>query len=177
MMLCDVQIGDAIRQTFEWRALRTIRSHSEMKRSIVALGAILALGLGPSIVVAQETPRPVVTQPPSPTPMRVLFFGNSLLYISGGLQTHVHELGSADKPSLDLDPGYRSVHITGASLDQYPLDWLMETGRLGVKEPFQVVVLAGKSNDAVTDKAREAYQKQVREFDAINKKHGAKTAL
>ena len=148
-----------------------------MKRSIVALVAILAFGLGTSIAAAQETPRPTVTQPPSPTPMRVLFLGNSVLYISGGLQTHVHELGSADTPSLDLDPGYRSVHVTGAPLDQYPLDWLMETGRLGVSEPFQVVVMAPKSNQAVTDKDREAYRKKVLEFDAINKQHGAKTAL
>ena len=148
-----------------------------MRHYLAVLCTILALGLGSSVAAAQNAPQPTVTKPPAETPMRVLFIGNSLLYTAGGLQTHVHSLGAADKPPLDLEPGYKSVHITDATLDQYPLDWLIVPGHLGIAKPFQVVVLAGKSTDAITDKSRDAYRTKVLEFNKIIKEHGAETAL
>jgi hypothetical protein len=137
----------------------------------------VTLGVRSPLAVAQDALRPLVTQPQVDTPLRVLFIGNSLLYHSGGLQTHVHRLGAADKPPLDLDKGYKSVHITGAGLNQYPLDFLVTPGNLGNKEPFQLVVLAGNSADAMTDKGSASYREKVLEFDGIIKKNGGKTAL
>jgi hypothetical protein len=148
-----------------------------MRRYFVLFLTGFFLSGGSSLALAQDALRPTVTQPPAETPMRVLFLGNSVLYTSGGLQTHVHELGAADTPKLDLEPGYKSVHITDAPLDQYPLDWLIVPGRLGVAQPFQMVILAGKTNDALTDKAAEAYRAKVIEDDKIIKDHGGKTAL
>lgn len=148
-----------------------------MKRHLAILCAALALSLGPCLAQAQDAPRPAVTRPQVDTPMRVLFIGNSLLYTAGGLQTHVHSLGAADTPPLDLEPGYKSVHITDATLDQYPLDWLIVPGHLGIKDPFQVVVLAGKSNDALHENTAAAYRARVLAFDKIIKQYGGKTAL
>jgi hypothetical protein len=122
-------------------------------------------------------PAPAVTTDPVASPERVLFIGNSLMYYSGGLQTHTHRLASAANPPLEVERGYKSVHITGAGLDQYPIDFLVTPGNLGIREPFQLVVLAGNSSDAMSDASRSSYRQKVIEFDAAIKRQGGRTAL
>ena len=53
----------------------------------------------------------------------------------------------------------------------------MTPGNVGFKEPFEIVVLAGSIQEAMTDAARALYRKTVIEFDAVIKKHGGRTAL
>ena len=86
-------------------------------------------------------------------------------------------MDSADKSPLNLKDGYKSVHITGANLSQYPIEFLMTTGNLGNKEPYELVVLAGNSLDASTDEGRARYRQKVVEFDGVIKSKGARTAL
>ena len=148
-----------------------------MKRTLSILCTALAVSMGSQLAVAQNALRPAVTQPQVDKPMRILFIGNSLMYYNGGLQTHTHRLGAADKSPLKLEPGFKSVHITGATLDQYPLEYLIKPEHIGKKDPFQVVLLAGNSLDATSEQRTAAYRKKVIEFDKIIKENGAKTVL
>jgi hypothetical protein len=125
----------------------------------------------------QSLPSPVVKTSPIDTPQRVLFIGNSLVYYNGALQTHTHRIAAAATPPLMVRDGFKSVHITGAFLHHYPIEFLVTPGNLGSKEPFQIVVLAGSIQEAMTEAARARYRQKVIEFDAIIKKHGARTAL
>ncbi len=148
-----------------------------MKSRIIALLLATSPLLSPVVSLAQETPAPAVKTMPGSTPKRVLFIGNSLVYYSGGLQTHVHRMDSADKNPLNLKDGYKSVHITGANLSHYPIEFLTTPGNLGPKEPYELVVLAGNSQDAATDDGRARYRQKVIEFDGVIKSRGARTAL
>jgi hypothetical protein len=139
-------------------------------RMLMSAGALLATCLGAAAQTAS------VREPPVANPKRVLFVGNSLLYYSGGLQSHVHRMAAAATPPIDLRDGFKSVHVTSAPLDQYPIDFFF-SGGLGNKEPWQLLVIAGGSYDATTDAGMETYRKNVHEFDAAAKKAGARIAI
>lgn len=147
-----------------------------MSNIFIRLGAAISFGLASTFAAAQ--PAPLVKAPQVDMPQRVLFVGNSLLYYNGGLQTHLHRMAAALDPALDsLKNGFKSVHITGAPLDQFPVDYLMTPGNLGIKQPFQVVVLASSSRDPMTPAGQANYRRKVKEFDAAAQKIGAKVAL
>lgn len=148
-----------------------------MKSRIMALMLAATPILSSAATLAQEAPTPLVKSMPGEAPKRVLFIGNSLVYYSGGLQTHVHRMDSADKSPLNLKDGYKSVHITGAGLNQYPIEFLVTPGNLGQKDPFELVVLAGNSQDAATEEGRARYRQKVIEFDGVIKARGGRTAL
>ena len=99
------------------------------------------------------------------------------MYYNGALQTHTHRIAAAASPPLNVRDGFKSVHITGAYLHHYPIEFLVSPGNLGFKEPFEVVVLAGSIQEAMTDAGRARYRQKVIEYDAIIKKHGGRTAL
>lgn len=120
---------------------------------------------------------PVIKQSPVKSPQRVLFLGNSLVYYNGGLQTHTHRLAAAGTPPINVRSGFKSAHITGADLGQYPIEFLVTPGNLGLKQPFDIVVLAGNSQDAMSVTGRDEYLQKVKEFDAVIRKHGGRTAL
>ncbi|VCU70507.1 hypothetical protein PIGHUM_02579 [Pigmentiphaga humi] len=143
---------------------------------LAALGLSLALFLP---LGAGAQPSPALKHAPAEAPTRVLFVGNSLVYYNNGLSTHVHRMISAANPALEstVKSSYKSVHITGATLDQYPLEHFLKPGILNVKEPFQLVVLAGNSTDASGEAQRDRYRKKVLEFDALIKRAGSHTAL
>lgn len=81
------------------------------------------------------------------------------------------------KKNKALPLAYKSATIGGASLDHHPIEWLTEPGRIGVKEPFEIVVLAGNSADALKDNTRQKFIETVRQYDRVIKSHGGKTAL
>lgn len=149
----------------------------EVKRFIATLSTVMLLSLCPVVAMSQTFPVPIVKKPPVDTPARVLFVGSSLLYYAGGLQTHTHRMAAADKPPLDLRPGFTSVHITTGALHHYPLEHYLKPGNLDRKEPYQVVVLGGNFRDGMTEAGRAKYRQTVIEFDALIKKHGGRTAL
>lgn len=144
--------------------------------------AAFAFGSAPALAQADAAPiaipAPVVKKAPVDTPQRVLFIGNSLMYSGGGLQTHLHRLAAAIDPRLAiLDAGYKSVHITGATLEPYPVDYLTKPGSLGIKEPFQLAVLASSAREPMTAQGRANYRRKVLEWDAAMKKQGGRIAL
>lgn len=143
----------------------------------VCWAASLALGALAPAALAQSLPAPVVKASPVESPKRVLFIGNSLMYYNGALQTHTHRIAAAASPPLLVRDGFKSVHITGAFLHHYPIEFLVTPGNLGFKEPFEIVVLAGSIQEAMSEAARARYRQKVIEFDAVIKKHGARTVL
>ena len=143
---------------------------------VVLLSAVSLLLFLPS-ASAQGVPAPKVKTSPVETPKRVLFLGNSLVYYNGALQTHTHRIAAAATPPLQVRNGFKSVHITSAFLHHYPLEFLIKPENVGFKQPFEIVVLAGSIQEAMTDANRARYRKTVIEFDAVIKKHGGRTAL
>jgi hypothetical protein len=146
-----------------------------MKRYIAALGTA-SLVLFSAAAFGQTVPAPAVTKLSVESPKRVLFLGNSLVYYNGALQTHAHRIAAASTPPIVLREGFKSVHITSAYLHHYPIDFLMTKGNVA-DEGYEVVVLAGSIQEALTDANRARYRETVIKFDAAIKKSGGKTAL
>jgi len=148
----------------------------KVNHPISVLWTALSLFLFSSAALSQ-VPAPLVKKSPVENPQRVLFVGSSIMYYAGALQTHTHRMAAADKPPLDLRPGFTSVHITTGALHHYPLEHYLKPASLDKKEPFQVVVLGGNFRDGMTEAGRAKYRATVIEFDALIKKHGGRTAL
>src|SRR5688572_23645394 len=147
-----------------------------MKYPIATVWTALSLVLFPSAALSQ-VPSPLVKKSPVENPQRVLFVGSSIMYYAGALQTHTHRMAAADKPPLNLRPGFTSVHITTGALHHYPIEHYLKPASLDKKEPFQVVVLGGNFRDGMTEAGRAKYRATVIEFDALIKKHGGQTAV
>ncbi len=110
-------------------------------------------------------------------PQRVLFVGNSYFYYNNSLHNHVRRLVAADQPALAHKLQYKSATIGGATLAHHNIDWLTRPGQIGVKDPFEWVILAGNSGDAFSEKGRTAFRQTVIEFNQIIRQRGGKTAL
>ena len=153
------------------------RSRVKVQGSLAALLSAVSLLLFSPAALGQGAPAPKVKTSPVETPKRVLFLGNSLVYYNGALQTHTHRIAAASTPPLQVRDGFKSVHITSAFLHHYPIEFLVKPANVGFKEPFEIVVLGGSIQEAMTDAARARYRQTVIEFDAVIKKHGGRTAL
>lgn len=149
----------------------------KVQRCIAALWTAATLALFSSATFGQAVQSPAVKTSPVETPKRVLFLGNSLVYYNGALQTHTHRIAAAGTPPLQVRDGFKSVHITSAYLHHYPIEFLIKPANVGFKEPFEIVVLAGSIQEAMTDTARARYRQTVIAFDAVIRKHGGRTAL
>jgi hypothetical protein len=111
-----------------------------------------------------------------------LFVGNSYYYYNDSLHNHVRRMvvaGLANNAAADLDKRlqYKSATIGGSSLEHHNIDWLTKPGKIGVKEPFELVILAGNSGDALTEKTRAAFANTVQAHNQIITRRGGKTAL
>ena len=148
-----------------------------MMRYLAVVPGILLAVLFSSAALGQTALVPVVKKSPVDMPQRVLFVGSSIMYYAGALQTHTHRLAAADNPPINLRDGFRSAHLTTGALHQYPIEHFVTPGNIGIKEPFQVVVLGGNFRDGMTEAGRALYRKTVIEYDAIIRKHGGRTAL
>jgi len=118
-----------------------------------------------------------VNQSPADGPTRILFVGNSYFYYNNSLHNHVRGIISAADPSSEKSLEFTSATIGGAPLAYHNIQYLLEPGRLGTKQPFDVVILAGNSTDALSDAARASFRQKVIEFNAEIMKRGGKTAL
>ena len=110
-------------------------------------------------------------------PLRVLFVGNSYFYYNNSLHNHLKGLIEAHQPSLAKQLEFKSATIGGADLGQHPIEWLTQPGRLGVRQPFEVVILAGNSADALHERSAARFQKTVVEFAQVIQSRGGRTAL
>lgn len=159
------------------RIVRDFVRRRLLPRIAAATLAAACGALAAATAFAQTPPAPRVKSLPVAAPQRVLFIGNSLVYYNGALQTHTHRIAAAATPPLNLRDGYKSVHITSAYLHHYPLEFLVKPENVGFKQPFEVVVLGGSIQEAMSEAARAKYRQTVIAFDAVIRKAGAHTAL
>lgn len=124
---------------------------------------------------APATPDVQVPQVDSPT--RVLFVGNSYLYYNNSLHGHLRQLIIGADPLMRAKLKFKSATIGGARLEHHNIDWLTQPGNIGVKQPFEVVVLQGDSAAALTEPRRIAFKEIVQKHAAIIQSRGGKLAL
>ena len=125
----------------------------------------------------QAAQSPQVKQLPVDTPKRILFIGNSYFYYNDSLHNHVRELAIAGDPTIAKAMQYKSATIGGAPLSHHNIQYLLAPGSLGMKQPYDVVILQGNSADALNDASRASFREKAVEFSTDITKTGAKTAL
>ncbi len=138
----------------------------------VLFAALVSLAGG--VLAAQV---PAVKQPPVDSPKRILFVGNSYLYYNDSLHNHVRRMVIAGDASIEKALQYKSATIGGAPLAHHDVKGLLVPGRLGIKAPFDVVILQGGSAEPLSEKRRAAFRETLVEFNGEIIKTGAKTAL
>ena len=130
----------------------------------IALGTVLAALAG--LAAAQAD-----------TPLRILFVGNSYLYYNDSMHNHVRRIAIAAEPAIEKSLQYKSATIGGAPLAHHDVKGLLAPGRLGMKQPYDVVILQGNSGAALSEARSKSFREKVVEFHAEIARTGAKTAL
>lgn len=148
-----------------------------MTRYRAVLRTFLLVVLFFHAVWAQAAQSPAVKQSPVDMPKRILFVGNSYLYYNDSLHNHVLRIAIAADPASESSLQYKSATISGAPLAHHNIQYLLEPGRLGTKEPFDIVILQGNSADALSEAGRASFREKVLEFNTEIKRRGAKSAL
>jgi hypothetical protein len=120
---------------------------------------------------------PTVKQPQVDTPKRVLFVGNSYLYYNDSMHNHVRRLALAADPAAAKAFQYKSATIGGAPLTHHDMDHLTTPGNLGIKEPFELVIMHGNSTDALADARRAEFREKAIEFNKLIADRGGRVAL
>lgn len=145
-----------------------------LNRTVLLLQSCLLVAL--LSVAGVHAASPTIKQPQVDTPKRVLFVGNSYLYYGDSLHNHVSRLVTAGDPSVK-GLQYKSATIGGAALAHHNIDHLTEPGRIGVKEPFELVILQDGSAAPLSPARRTQMIEKVREFGDIIRKRGGQVAL
>lgn len=142
---------------------------------------VLALWAGLCLVcttAAAQLPQAEVRNPQVDTPVRVLFVGNSYFYYNDSLHNHVQRLlaaGGAGVAESQIE--FKSSTIGGASLAHHAIDWITEPGRIGVKEPFQLVILADGSAQPLAEQRRANARRLIAQYAQTIRQRGAQVAL
>ena len=137
----------------------------------------LALAMWLSLPPAWATPAPQVTAPQVEKPTRVLFIGNSYLYYGDAVYNHVQRLAVAAGLVTQEELQYKAATIGGAALEHHNIEYLTKPGQIGVKEPFQLVVLQGGSAEPLSAARRERFRKSAVEAGKLIAARGGKVAL
>lgn len=127
---------------------------------------------------AAQLPQPEVRGPQVQTPVRVLFVGNSYFYYNDSLHNHVRRLvaaGSDGIPEARLE--FKSSTIGGASLAHHAIEWLTEPGRIGIREPFQLVILADGSAQPLSEERRANSRRLMAQYAQTIRQRGGQVAL
>ena len=127
--------------------------------------------------IAGAAQSPAVKAPQVDAPHRILFIGNSYLYYNDSLHNHVRRIAANGDPALEETFQYKSATIGGAPLWHHNLQHLLVPGNLGMKQPYEVVLLQENSGSALTERGRASFREKAREFSAEIAKTGGKTAL
>lgn len=113
----------------------------------------------------------------NPAPRRILFVGNSYLYYNDSIHNHVKRIAEENGPYKAGDYGYKSATIGGARLSHHNIDSLLEPGRLGIDEPFDLVILQGGSSEPLSEESRQAFEAKAIELNEKIRDTGAEVAL
>lgn len=143
-----------------------------------AVAAIVTAGLiGACLLPSAAATAPEVKKPQVERPTRVLFVGNSYLYYGDSVHNHVRRLVDAGGITPLDSLQYKSSTIGGASLDHHPIDWLTTPGRIGVKQPFELVILQGGSSEPLSPKRAKQFRAVLAEHNKLIRSRGASVAL
>lgn len=137
--------------------------------ALIFLVSIVAL---PAMALA-----PTVRAPQVENPQRVLFIGNSYFYYGDSLHNHVRRMVDAATPGALDGLEYKSATIGGANLSHHNIEYLTEPGRIGVKQPFQLVILADGSAAPLSANRRAMSLSKIQEFSEVIRKRGGQVAL
>ena len=99
------------------------------------------------------------------------------MYCNDSLHNHVQRLVTSADAAMVGKMQYKSATIGGAALSHHAIEHLTKPGQIGIKEPFQLVVLQGGSNEPLSDARRAKLRETVIEFDKVIRARGGKTAL
>ncbi|MFD1797236.1 hypothetical protein FQV27_09755 [Paracoccus aurantiacus] len=117
------------------------------------------------------------TETDADAPKQILFIGNSYFYYNDSLHNHTRRM-AGEASGIDIDDlDYRSITISGGSLDMHPIDHYLTPGAIGYDEPFDLVILQGNSAAAETEARSTRFHDAVVAMDEKIKATGAKTAL
>jgi hypothetical protein len=138
-----------------------------------ALAVVLAAWAGHAAAQAA----PAVKQRQVEVPKKILFVGNSYLYYNDSLHNHVRRMVDAGGIATEKELQYKIVTIGGAPLAHHDVGAYLAPGKLGMKQPYEVVILQGNSGAALTETSSKSFREKVIEFKGDIAKTGAKTAL
>jgi len=128
-------------------------------------------------LVQPTAAQPTVTQPQVTSPDRVLLIGNSYLYYNDSLHNYLRRMVVAGEPAKGKTLQYKSATIGGASLAHHNIDWLTNPGQIGVKEPFELVILQGLSNDPLSEKGQASFRTAAQAATQTITNRGGKVAI
>jgi hypothetical protein len=145
-------------------------------KPLLYVTAMLSLSLA-AMSPATAAVAPEVKAPQVDTPRRVLFVGNSYLYYGDSLHNHVQRMAVAGNPALAKALQFKSATIGGANLAHHNIDYLTEPGRIGVEQPFELVILQDGSSSPLSEKRRALSMEKIREFTEVIRQRGGQVAL
>ena len=159
------------------RLPRCRQSPSLSRRAALSLLAAVVLGVVGTPPGLAASPVPAIRTPQVDSPKRVLFVGNSYMYYGDSLHNHVRRMvdagGIAPLDSLE----YKSSTIGGAALEHQPVDWLTTPGRIGVRQPFELVIMQGGSGEPLSPKRAARFREVLAEYNKLVRARGGKVAL
>ncbi len=138
---------------------------------------LLPLASGAFAAEPDQNLTPVVQRLENQTPKRILFVGNSYLYYNDSLHNHVKRIAEEIGPHGPGEYQYKSATISGSRLSHHDIDNLLEPGRLGIDEPFELVILQGGSREVLTEKSRLGFHAQASNLTGKIRARGAEIAL
>lgn len=139
-----------------------------IKRACSLAGAMLLI-VSTSAFAQEET---------QDTPRQILFVGNSYFYYNDSIHNHLNRmLAEAEGRSDDDLLPFRSITISGGSLEHHPFEHYLTPGAIGYDEPFDAVILAGHSAAGNSDNRRARFRDAVLAADEVITQHGAQTVL
>ena len=146
--------------------------------SLTALRVFLTLSLFllPAISARAEN-QPTVARLENAAPTQVLFVGNSYFYYNDSLHNHVKRLVQAHDSALAEKLAYKSATIGGASLSHHDVEGHLESGRLGLDAPFDLVILQGGSGEPLRESRRKTFSRVAAQHAEKIREAGAEVAL
>ncbi len=129
----------------------------------------------PSSLSSLDLASPNLKHLENAAPERVLFVGNSYLYYNDSVHNHVRRLVADILP--DQTTRFKSATIGGARLSHHDLNNLLTPGKLGIKSPFELVILQGGSSETLTAEAAAQFHGDVDRMVKQIRQSGAEPAL
>ena len=144
---------------------------------IAAVGLLLSYGQTAGSADLDPSLAPEIQRLDNEAPSRILFVGNSYLYYNDSLHNHVSRIAREIGPHDRGGYRYKSSTIGGARLSHHHIDSLLEPGRLGIDEPFDLVVLQGGSAEVLNERNRAQFRASAIEMSEKIRATGAEVAL